>query len=66
MKIYKHEGKGFYIGSVVIVINNSLEDAEKVIRQILDETGLIDEALNIVECADLYNDGVIYFQNGDY
>ena len=64
MKIYKHEGKGHYIGSCVIVISESLEDANKLIRKELDSIGLSGEVLEVKEV--LPNNGLIYSNNGDY
>lgn len=65
MKIYIHEGKGFYIGSLVVVVTDSLQKAEILIRKRLDNMGLSSEALSITE-KDIINDVVVYEQNGDY
>jgi hypothetical protein len=49
MKIYKHEGKGHWIGSTVIVVANDREIAEAMIRERLNKGGLQNEELNVVE-----------------
>jgi hypothetical protein len=64
-KLYIHEGKGHYIGSCVIVIAGSLMMAEKIIRQSLDDMGLSNEELNIIE-KELISESVIYKLSGDY
>lgn len=65
MKIYKHEGSGHYIGSVVIVPAESMTDAEEVIEKYLIDNGLPNEELNVVEI-EIDNCQIIYAQNGDY
>ena len=64
LKIYKHTGSGHYIGSAMIVVAESMEEASNVIRGLLDENGLPNEALNITEYK--VKKGVIHEQNGDY
>lgn len=64
LKIYKHTGNDHYIGSAMIVVAESMEEAETVIRDLLDKNGLPDEALNITEYK--VKKGVIHEQNGDY
>ncbi len=64
MKIFKHEGPGFYIGSCVIVTAEDITAAEILIRKQLSSMNLADERLEIVE-VDASN-GVIYSYNGDY
>ena len=64
MKIFKHEGPGFYIGSCVIVTAEDITAAEILIRKQLSSVHLADERLEIVE-VDASN-GVIYSYNGDY
>lgn len=64
MKIFKHEGPGFYIGSCVIVTAEDITAAEILIRKQLSSMHLADERLEIVE-VDASN-GVIYSYNGDY
>lgn len=64
LKIYKHTGSGHYIGSAMIVVAESMEDALTMIRKMLDENGLINEALNVTEHK--IRKGVIYENNGDY
>ena len=65
MKIYKHEGNGHYIGSVVIVAAENISDAKEVIEKYLIDNGLPDEELNIVEMP-IVDCCIIYAQNGDY
>ena len=64
-KLYIHEGKGHYTGSCVIVIAGSLMMAEKIIRQSLDDMGLSNEELNIIE-KELIAESVLYKLSGDY
>ena len=64
MNIYKHEGKGFYVGSCVIVMAEGIISASEIIRKRLDEMGLTDEKLDIYQVE--VKDGVIYEYNGDY
>ena len=65
MNIYKHEGKGHYIGSVVIVLAETLSDAKEFIEQYLIDNGLAKEEMNIVEIP-IVDSRIIYSQNGDY
>lgn len=65
MNIYKHEGKGHYIGSVVIVVAETLSDAKEFIEQYLIDNGLPNEELNITEMP-IVDSRIIYAQNGDY
>ena len=64
-KLYIHEGKGHYTGSCVIVIAGSLMMAEKIIRQSLDDMGLSNEELDIIE-KELIAESVLYKLSGDY
>jgi hypothetical protein len=64
MKIYKHEGKGFWIGSCVIVITENEESAKNLIKGELVKIGLNDEEPNPSEINII--DGIIYSYNGDY
>lgn len=63
-KFYKHEGKGFYIGSCVIARAENKLEAEKIIRKELDNLFLKDEELKIEEIKEI--NGIIYSNNGDY
>lgn len=65
MKIFKHEGSGHYIRSVVVVVCETEEEAKETIRGYLDESGLKDEILNISEF-EIKNLSIIHAQNGDY
>jgi len=47
MQIYKHQGKGHYTGSKIIVIAHDEKFAELIIRAELDSHGLKEEPLNI-------------------
>lgn len=64
MKIYKHQGAGFYIGSLIIVIAEDMEMAEWLIKTELISIGLNDEELNITEAE--IKQGVVHSENGDY
>lgn len=64
MKLYKHEGKGFYIGSCIIVMAESFEMATILIENELFDMGLSDEKVNVVELD--IRDGIVYSYNGDY
>jgi hypothetical protein len=64
MKIYKHEGKGFYIGSCVIVVANTIEMAKILIENELFKMGLSDEKAEPIEID--IRDNIIYSYNGDY
>ena len=65
MKIYIHEGKGYYIGSCVIVVSDNLENAKSLIRQSLDEMGLSDEELSITE-KEISNGIIVWKESGNY
>lgn len=62
MKIFKHEGRGFWIGSCVIVLANDMGDARIKIRKILDAEGLTKEELDIEQV----DSDIIHVANGDY
>lgn len=64
MKIYKHQGKGFWIGSCVLVVAENEESAKILIKNELINIGLNDEEPNPSE-VQIVN-GVIYSYNGDY
>lgn len=63
MGIFIHEGRGYYIGSTVIVKANNIEEAKNMIRSVLDEHGLVNEEVDVV---DISNKKVLYVHNGDY
>ena len=65
MKIYKHEGNGHWIGSCVVVVAECKVEAETIIRNELDKSGLPNEPLNITE-HEIETNTIIYFNNGDY
>lgn len=65
MNIYKHEGNGHYIGSVVVVTAENLSDAKELIEKYLIDNGLPNEELNIVEIP-IVDCRIVYAQNGDY
>lgn len=65
-KIYIHEGKGHYIGSTVIVIAESEEDACELIRMQLDEMGLHEEPIDIVEIKNIVTFSIVYSNDGSY
>lgn len=62
MNIYKHTGKGHWIGSVVIVQAKTFKEAVLIIRKELDANGLISEKLNI----QVVTTQIIHVDNGDY
>lgn len=62
MKIYKHTGRGIWIGSCIIVKARDVPEAQNLIRHELNSAGLSKEVLNIVEVTD----EIIYVDNGDY
>jgi len=64
LKIYKHKGQGHWIGSCVIVVTNSIEDATEMIRTELDAQGLEKENLNIKVFE--IKERIIHINNGDY
>lgn len=64
MKIYKHEGKGFWIGSCIIVIADTIEMAKILIENELFRMGLSDEKAEPIEID--IRDNIIYSYNGDY
>ena len=47
MRIYKHEGRGHYIGSVIIVVARDARRARKMIRERLDAAGLKEEEIEL-------------------
>ena len=63
-KIYIHSGKGCWLGSKVIVVASSKEEAETLISEVLISNGL-KEPLNIEEMS-IKNNLVIYTDNVDY
>lgn len=65
MKIYKHTGNGHYIGSCIIVVADSLENAISLIQTILIEVGLPNEKIQIEEF-EIQPNTVILDANGDY
>ena len=67
MKIYKHEGTGHYIGSVIIVQAGSKTTAKKVVRAYLDSVGLEKESTNCkLVPVPTRKSFIIYAQDGDY
>jgi hypothetical protein len=65
MKLYIHEGKGHYIGSCVIVVSDNLENAKSLIRQSLNNMGLLNEELSITE-KEISNGVIVCEESGDY
>ncbi|MBD2705516.1 hypothetical protein IC229_33200 [Spirosoma sp. BT702] len=66
-RLYVHEGKGHYIGSVVVVIAHSESEGWQLIRDYLDSNGL-SEPVNMTKTVNLtsIHSELIYAQNGDY
>ena len=65
MKMYIHEGAGHHLGSCVIVVSDSLENAKSLIRQSLNGMGLFDEQLSITE-KEISNNTIVWRESGDY
>ena len=65
MKIYIHQGPGHYVGSVVVVVAESNELAERLVRVSLDTMGLSNEEILLTEFENKPNT-IIYTQRGDY
>lgn len=65
MRLYKHEGSGRYIGSCIVVVADSLGDAEIHIKALLIKNGLSGEVLQVVEM-DIYSGLKVVEINGDY
>lgn len=65
LKIYKHEGKGHWIGSCVILLAPSRQEADATIRKKLDSEGLSKEPLDIEEI-DPKIPRFVYVNNGEY
>lgn len=65
MNVYSHQGCGHYIGSCVVVVSPSKEEAAGTIRHILDINGLEDEEVNITEFT-TDQASVVVDINGDY
>jgi hypothetical protein len=65
MKIYIHQGPGHYIGSAVVVVAESNEMAERLVRISLDTMGLLNEEILLTEF-EIKPNTIIYTQSGDY
>jgi len=65
MNIFKHTGKGHYIGSCIVITAPNLKRATEIIREYLDNSGLKDEDLNITEF-NSERQCTIHAVNGDY
>lgn len=68
MKVYKWEGKGFFLGAVVIVIADCMLSAKEMIEKELIDGGLARswEESQEVEEFDLDDCKVIFVDSGDY
>jgi len=64
MKLYIYNGKGFFIGATVIVSAGDLSEAEAIISEELESSGLPFEGK--VEVVDTRKTKVIYFDDGNY
>jgi hypothetical protein len=64
-KIYVHSGKGHYVGSGIVVVEESKEEATKLVRSLLDKNGLTDEEVSLEEFK-IKKGEVVYLDNGDY
>jgi hypothetical protein len=65
MKIYIHQGPGHYVGSVVVVVAESNELAERLVRVSLDTMGLLNEEILLTEY-EIKSNKIIYAESGDY
>lgn len=65
MKIYKHIGRGHWIGSEIAVVARDQKSAETQIRKILDDGGLDNEKLKITEL-EIIEGQIICINHGDY
>ena len=54
-----------YIGSCVIVISDNLENAKVLIRQSLNDMGLLNEELSIID-KEIKSNIIVLEQSGDY
>lgn len=63
-KIYIHKGTGHYISSTVIVIAESEKDATDLIRERLDNMGLCEEPIDIVEIKNIEMNSIVYSNDG--
>jgi hypothetical protein len=65
LNFYLHRGPGHYVGSTIVVSAGNINDAETMIREILDNGGLYDEELNISLLTSLESKA-IHVDLGDY
>lgn len=65
-KIYIHEGTRHYIGSTVIVIAKSKKEATVLIKEQLDNMGLREEPIDIVETKNIEMNSIVYSNDGYY
>jgi hypothetical protein len=65
LKLYIHTGNGHYVGSSVIVVSDNYETAASIIRNELNEMGLGDEELSIIE-KEIVNNKIVFSRSGDY
>ena len=65
MRIYKHIGKGHYIGSCIVIIAEDEDIAKHLISIELINMGLRDEPLDIEEF-EIIKNTIIVKQDGDY
>ena len=63
--LWIHRGDGHYTGSLVIVCAENKEDAEVIIREQLDKSGLKNEPLDVTKAVFSKN-SVIVCDDGDY
>jgi hypothetical protein len=65
LSIFVHEGPGHWIGSTVVCLARTEEDAATIVRNYLDSHGLTKEAVAVRAVSD-YGPGIVYAQDGDY
>ena len=67
MRIYRHFGKGRYIGSAVIVITDTEENARNLIRTSLDNMGLQKEPVaDNLHVTQIIPHRYVHEDSGDY
>ena len=67
MRIYRHYGKGHYIGSCIIVAANDEDEARAMIRTELDNMGLKEEKVaDFLHPLPILFHGIVYSDSGDY
>jgi len=68
MKVFKLEHRGHYLGGVIIVCCENIDDAKSIMVNQLYSAGVKDESFSIDDIVEinLSFEQIIYFDNGDY